>query len=109
MAVGGGLFVSPSTSHEPTAFGESQINYYGITAALDMGTPYVVTSRGETKLRKPGKLIFGTTLALTYSVGLGRMVRAEVGFEPGDEFFRQVPVDVTAHEIIFSLGSSLSE
>lgn len=110
LAIGGGIFTNLSARRAPKEFGEKQINYYGFTVAADMGTPYEIRKRDGRMLTPYGRLNFGATLALTYSIGLGNIMRAQVGLSDGaGEPLRVALSSVIAHEIMLSLGSSLEE
>jgi len=110
LQVGGGLFTNLSATRQATQFGESKIDYFGVTAALHLGTPYEVAKRGGQTLRPFGFLNFGSTVALSYSLGVGKVVRAQVGLG-GDstDLYREVQADVVAHELVFTWASSISE
>lgn len=105
MAVGGGLFTNRDAQRAVQQFGDSHIDFYGITLAAHLGQDYEVSKRAGKALVPAQGLTFGTTVALTYSLGLGEVVRVEVS----PDSFREVPVGVTAHQILLSLGSSISE
>jgi hypothetical protein len=111
FAVGGGIFTDRSSAPTPRFFSEAKLHYYGITAALDFGTPYTVTSRGSTHLDPPGRMVFGTTIGLSYAVGLGQIVRGQVATAPGPEevTFQEVPSRVVAHELTLHIGSTFWE
>jgi hypothetical protein len=110
LAVGGGLFSNRSASAAPKEFGDTQIDYYGVTLAAELGTPYEVSKRGEKVLFPYGKLNFGATLGLTYSIGVGSIMRGQIGSsEEGIALLSLSPASVVAHEIMLSLGSSLEE
>jgi hypothetical protein len=65
---------------------------------------------GATEPGEPETLVFGTTLALSYAVGVGDVVRTEFGNDPSTPFsIREVPTSVVAHEFRLHLSSSLME
>lgn len=108
--VGGGLFTNRSALRTATRFGDTRIDYYGLTAALHLGTPYEVAERAGKKLRPFSWLNFGSTLALNYSIGFGDVVRAQVGLSPdANVIYREVAASVTAHEFVFTWASSIAE
>jgi len=110
FALGGGLFTNLSANRAATEFGEKQIDFYGVTLAGHLGSPYEVQSRGGKPLWPLGKLLFGTTIGLTYAFGAGTIVRGKIGIDPSNgDLFRPVPQNVFAHEIMLSLGSSIEE
>lgn len=108
--VGGGIFTDRSALNTPTQFQQSQLDYYGATLAVDWERAYGVISKGRRVLEEPRSLIFGTTVALSYAIGLGNIAGARVGPSAGGgiEFERNV-VDVVAHEITLHIGSALFE
>jgi hypothetical protein len=110
LAIGGGIFTNRSSRAAPRDFGEKQLSYYGVTIATEMGTPYEIRMRNGKYLAPYGKLNFGASLGLTYSIGLGEIMRAQVGSNPADgELIRLSPSSVVAHEFMLSVGSSLEE
>lgn len=110
FALGGGLFTDRSPEREARNFGDTRIHYYGVTLAVDSGTPYKVVDRGGKKLDPPGGLIFGTTVGLSYAYGIGDIVRAQVGSDPETGLgIEEVSTEVIAHEFTIHLGSTLSE
>ena len=110
MTLGGGIFTDQSTVSEPKNFGESRINYYGTTLAFDWGTPYGIYAKDGETFARPRTLVFGTTVALSYAIGLGSVVRAEVGSNLANgEILTTATSDVMAHEFTLHIGSSFSE
>jgi hypothetical protein len=111
VAVGGGIFTDRSSARTPRFFGESKFHFYGVTAALEFGTPYVVSARGSKKLDPPGKMVFGTSIGLSYAIGLGDVVRGQVGgaSRSEDVLFQEVSAQAIAHEITLHFGSTLME
>jgi len=110
LQIGGGLFTNRSALRSATHFGQSKIDYYGITAAFHVGTPYEVVQRGKKKLAPFSWLNFGSTIALNYSLGVGNIVQAKVGYGDGiGELYREVPASVTAHEFVLTWASSITE
>jgi len=110
VELGGGLFTNRSANRKSGNLGDAQINYYGLTLATQLGTPYEVSKRGDKELQPKGRLTFGSAFALSYAIGVGTVVHGELGYE--DEtatFFRQTSVNVIAHEWVLSVGSSLFE
>jgi len=108
FAIGGGLFTDRSAAGTPRSLGEARIDYYGVTAAIDIGTPYGIATRDGKPMTPPGKLVFGTTVALSYALGVGTVVRGELGTSVAG-LYREAPADVTAHEILLHFGSTLME
>lgn len=108
--MGGGLFTDRSPFEDPQIFQQTQIDYYGATIAVDWLRSYGVYSKGRRTFEKPKMLLFGTTLSLSYAVGLGKIAGARVGpTSDGGIVFQQNVVDVLAHEITLHIGSSVAE
>jgi hypothetical protein len=108
--VGGGVFSDRSTLGAPRQFQQSQLDYYGATFAVNWERAYGIVSKGGRMLEEPRALVFGTTVALSYALGLGSIAGARVGpaADGGVELQDNV-VDVVAHEITLHIGSTLSE
>lgn len=109
ITLGGGLF----TDHSPTRFtgslGESDIDFYGLTAAVNWGTNYEVRA-ANAPTSDTSLLTFGTTLALSYAVGFGHIARGEVTLGgPNGARLDLISESVMAHEITLHLSSSLSK
>ncbi|MBW2527777.1 MAG: hypothetical protein JRI23_26590 [Deltaproteobacteria bacterium] len=100
FTLGGGLFTDRSPQPPPTALGVSHVDFYGGSLGLQFRSPYEVHGDDE----EPAGLIFSTTLAARYAVGLGEI--GSLLFDP-----LQVPVDqpadVTIHELSLHVGSAL--
>lgn len=110
VAVGGGIFTDRSPARTPQRFGDAKLHYYGVTAALEFGQPYTVSARGSKRLDPPGVMIFGTTIGVSYALGLGDIVRAQVGTSADSAvFFQEVPSRVVAHEFTLHIASALME
>ncbi len=107
---GGGVFTDRSSAEEPTQFQQTQIDYYGATVSVDWMRSYGVVSKGRQAFDEPRTLLFGTTLALSYAIGVGKIAGARVGpTSDGDIVFQRNIVDVLAHEITFHIGSTIAE
>ena len=106
FALGGGIFTDRSSVRAVRSFGDSSLDFYGVTLAMDLGTAYRVVPYGATQPIE-GSLRFGTTVALSYAVGLGQVVRGSIA---GDQF---APISQSArsvaHEISLHLASSLGQ
>lgn len=108
--LGGGLFTDRSASQTPTQFQERQINYYGATVALAWLNPYGVYARDGEVLDEPTSLIFGTSVAFSYALGVGSLASAEVGPAPGGGILMTpITSDVVAHEFSLHISSTISE
>lgn len=108
--VGGGIFTDRSPLEDPEIFQQTQIDYYGATIAVDWLRSYGVYGKGRQVFEEPKMLLFGTTLALSYAVGVGKIAGARVGpTSDGGISFQQNVVDVLAHEITLHIGSTLEE
>jgi hypothetical protein len=104
VALGGGVFSDRSPRERPRQFGEVRLHYCGATLAADISNRYVVREQDGDKTEEPASMAFGTTVALTYAVGRGEMVRGAIG---GPELYREALGDVTAHEVMLHVGSTL--
>ena len=108
--VGGGVFTDRSPLEYPQLFQQTQIDYYGATIAVDWLRSYGVYSKGRHTLSEPKILLFGTTLSLSYAVGVGKVAGARVGpTSDGGIVLQQNVVDVLAHEITLHIGSTIAE
>lgn len=108
--VGGGVFTDRSPAPLPEKFLEKKVDYYGATIALNWQTPYGVFSRGDELLEDPEPMIFGTTLAFSYALGLGTIAGAMVGpsTNGGIEVAAR-PAAVTAHEFLLHIATTIAE
>jgi len=107
---GGGLFTDRSPIESPTQFQQSRLDYYGITLGLDWARSFGVFSQGTERLEEPKILLFGTTVALNYAIGIGEIAGARVGPDPaGGILFDKILSSVVAHEFTLHIGSSISE
>lgn len=103
--LGGGLYSDRSTA--PLAVdGASSIHFYGGTVGIELGSPYRVL---DPKDGKRSTMQFGTTVALSYALGLGTVSnlavsqrRAELQVEPRRDH-------VVAHEVLLMVGSTISQ
>jgi hypothetical protein len=107
--VGGGLY----TDRSPTvakSFTENGLDYYGITIAGELSTPYGTIKKGHETFARPRGLVFATGLALSYAAGFGRVVRADVvTSESAAIGIEEVPTRAVDHELILHITSSLGE
>lgn len=110
MTVGGGIFSDRSPSRTPTTFGETQLDFYGITGSLTMGKLYKIVARGSDEFKQPRGLLFQTTVSLSYALGLGTIVSAELDTSEGVGLaYSDVPAGIVAHEISVHLGTTVAE
>jgi hypothetical protein len=108
--VGGGIFTDRSPLEDPQIFQQTQIDYYGATIAVDWLRSYGVYSKGRHTFEEPKMLLFGTTVSLSYALGVGKIAGARVGpTSDGGIAFQKNVVDVLAHEITLHIGSTLAE
>jgi hypothetical protein len=108
--VGGGIFTDRSPSESPTQLQQSQLDYYGVSVAVDWHRTFGVVSKNGQMLAAPRTMVFGTTVALSYALGLGEIGGAIVGPTPGGGILLEENiVDVVAHEITLHIGSTLAE
>jgi hypothetical protein len=107
--VGGGLYTDRSPT-EAKSFTENGLSYYGITVAGELSTPYETIKKGDETFARPRGLVFATGLALSYAVGFGRIVRADVvTSESAAIGIEEVPTHAVDHELILHVTSSLGE
>ncbi len=109
-SLGGGLFTDRSPAPLPEAFLEKKIDYYGATFAVNWKRPYGIYSRGGAFLDDAQPLVFGTTLALSYALGVGTIAGALIGpgTDGGIELQAQ-PADVFAHEFLLHIATTIAE
>ena len=109
-AIGGGVFTDRSPAPYPEEFLDKKIDYYGLSFAVNRNTPYGVYSRGNDVLEEAQSLVFGTTVALSYSFGTGTIAGALVGpsARGGIEVAAQ-PANVFAHEFVLHIATAISE
>lgn len=109
-ALGGGLFTDRSPKPTPTEFQESQLNFYGATAAVELATIFGIHSKNGKPFEHAKPLVFATSIALSYALGVGTIVRAEVDAPPGGGVsLNPLPADVFAHEFTLHLGTNVME
>lgn len=106
--VGGGLFTDRSPMREARRFGDTKIDYFGATACLDWGSQFTAYRTHGSVAEPPSPLRFGTTLALSYAIGVGDVVSNTVDFTHGPSLTPSAK-PVVAHEISLHLASSLAQ
>ena len=107
--IGGGLFTDRATT-DPKSFTQTGLDYYGITVAGELSTPYRTIQKGDETFAAPHSLVFATGVALSYAAGFGRVVRADVVTgEDATLTIVEVPTRAVAHELILHVTSSLGE
>lgn len=106
LALGGGVFSDRSPVDGPLELAERRIDYYGLTLAADLTSHYGVSSRKGQPYSPPTPLVFGTTLALSYALGLGTLQQAHIGSDASVEGRR---TDLLVHELSLHFGGWLSE
>ncbi len=82
------------------------MDYYGLTFAADIATRYLAKEADAEEPADSDVMMFATTFALTYAVGRGEMVRGAIG-GPSDALYQEVSSEVTAHEVMLHVGSTL--
>ncbi len=101
IRVGFGAFTDHSEGEPIRELGQTRVDFYGVTAGFEFRTPHALADaeRGQT-------LVFSTTFALRYAIGIG-----EVGglrFDPTRGTQRDtVPIGTTIHEASLHIGSAL--
>jgi hypothetical protein len=109
LRVGGGLYTD-RTPTEAKNFTDNGLNYYGITLAGELSTPYETIKKGDETFARPRGLVFATGVALSYAAGFGRVVRADVvTSESAPIDVQEVPTHAVDHELILHVTSSLGE
>lgn len=110
VALGGGLFTDRSPNGEPEEFQDTQLDFYGATVGVDLGTVYGVFAKNDVPYEKPKGLRFGTTFALSYAVGTGTIMQAQVAQTAEGTVDRMnVPQNVVAHEFTLHVGQTVME
>lgn len=100
--IGGGIFSDRAPQRSARVFGETKLDYYGLTIALDRGSRYAISAENGHASKQPRELRFGTTVALTYAIGIGKIVGS-------DGSLQAVTSSAIAHDIILHVSSSLME
>ncbi|MEZ4439827.1 MAG: hypothetical protein R3B72_12100 [Polyangiaceae bacterium] len=100
FALGAGFFTDRSPNVTPTSLGETKVDFYGGSFGVRYSTAHRVTDDEE---ERKG-LVFSTTVALRYALGLGEI--GGLSFSPlsPPAFF---VADVTIHELSLHIGSAL--
>ncbi len=110
LAFGGGIFTDLSPNADPSEFQESQLNFFGATAAMDLSTTYGIYAKNGEIYDRTKALRFSTTISLSYALGLGSVVQAQLGpDQQGGIGLETVPQDVVAHEITLHIGTTVME
>lgn len=110
VALGGGLFTDRSPNGEPEDFQDTQLDFYGATIGVDLGTIYGVFAKNDVPYTEPKGLRFGTTFALSYAVGTGTIMQAQVAQAADGTVDRMnVPQHVVAHEFTLHVGQTVME
>ncbi len=110
VALGGGLFTDRSPNGEPEDFQDTQLDFYGATIGVDLGTIYGVFAKNDVPYTEPKGLRFGTTFALSYAVGTGTVMQAQVAQAADGTVDRMnVPQHVVAHEFTLHVGQTVME
>jgi hypothetical protein len=109
LAIGGGIHTDSSPVRRTRDFGDAKLDFYGATFALDFGTRYTVSARESEPLPEGSALRFGSTVALSYALGIGEVTQARFGARTNGADLSQVQQRVLVHELILYLASSLTE
>lgn len=101
LAFGAGLFTDQSEQQPITDLNQTRVDFYGLTGGFEVRTPHDL---GENE--DADDLIFSTTIAVRYALGVG-----EVGgllFDPQRGIEQATrPVETTVHEVGLHIGSAL--
>lgn len=100
--IGGGLFSDRAPQRSARVFGETKLDYYGLTIAVDRGSRYAISAENGHPTKGSRELRFGTTVALTYAVGLGKIVGSDGTLEP-------IASSAVVHDLILHVSTSLME
>ncbi len=110
LSLGGGIFTDRSSAQTPENFQDRRIDFYGATLAFDWKNSHGIYSKNGRTLEAPESIVFGTTLALSYALGVGELTSAEVGLAPaGGVELTPITANVTAHEFTLHISSSIGE
>ncbi len=99
---GAGVFTDRSWEPRPTEAWRDRVNYYGVATGVLLETPLPLAGRPESDA-----LVFTSTFALRYAVGIGETPRAvadPLGFRTDEPLHR---LDLVFHEISLHVGSGL--
>ena len=101
IGIGAGFFTDHSENSPIDELGATHVDFYGVSLGLEFQTPHEL-GEGE---RAPD-LVFSTTAALRYAVGVGQV--GGLLFDPQRGLERDtVPIGTTIHEIGLHIGSAL--
>ena len=107
--LGGGLYTDRSPI-DARAFAERALDYYGVTFGGELATPYETVQKRSQTFPEPRPLVFATAVALSYAVGLGDIVRADVSIDDANALeVHEAPTRAVAHEIVLHVSSTLGE
>ncbi len=107
IGVGAGLFTDRSPQRKASGLPSFRVNYYGLTAGIEIRKPFRVLEEGNIKAT-----YFSTTLAARYALGVGES--SQLLFDTG-QAFRDGTVTVTTdsqtkvmfHELGLHIGSAI--
>ena len=101
VGIGMGLFTDNSEVRSITAFGRTQVNFYGGSAGLEYRTSHAMGPREPSD-----SIVFSTTIAVRYAFGIGQV--GGLAFDPTAPNQGQVvPIATTIHELGLYVGSAL--
>jgi hypothetical protein len=102
IALGGGLFTDLSPNRQPSDLGETKVDFYGGSLGMRFSTAHEVMDEEQEEETKG--LVFSTTVALRYALGLGEI--GGLRFAPTSAPERFVS-EVMLHELSLHIGSAL--
>jgi hypothetical protein len=108
---GVGLFTDNSPHPRPDDFLVEDVDYYGVAAGLELRTVLDVIEQGAAEERPAGEpaehelLVFSTTVALRYALGIGQV--GALHYDAIDGEFEIPTADVIFHEISLHIGAGL--
>ncbi len=103
--LGGGVFTDRDANDSPESFVESQVDWYGLAAAVRWGK-VVGLGQGE----RAADIVLESTLGLRYAIGVGQAGTLDLSFSGTDAEFVSVTLgqqDVQYHEVSLHIGSSM--
>jgi len=101
LGLGGGLFTDRSSEPPPFDFAESQVDFYGVAAGLQIDNEHGLAPDEEAP-----SIVFSSTVAVRYAYGTGRTVGLGIDFDSAEVFDTPL-VDTTVHEVGLHIGSAL--
>ena len=103
FSIGAGLFTDVSPTRRITAYGQTQIDFFGGSLGLEIHTPHTLGPHEQA-----ATIVFAQTFALRYAVGLGTIGGLSFSDASASNQTHEVAVTgTTVHELSLHLGSAL--